>query len=176
MDIAGVVSVMPGVGVYGDIFRTVATPAAKFLKKNGLNKPTTLSATDVGKINPFFDMNYGKGLDLAPKISMDPSNGVSTQPIAGGITHDEMDLHYITGLPMLVGTYGLLPETTPGPLVSLTSDRNCYADWVTRLFKYSSGSYKIMIHIAASKRHSVRLVFYLGTDQTTQWQDCYHVS
>jgi len=173
-DIAGFLTKVPGVGVYADLFGTVAAPMSKFLKQRGLNKPTTLAMTDVGKINPFADMNYGKGMSLVPKFAMDPSNGISTQPVVGGVTHDEHELHYIAGTPMLIGTYGLLPGTTPGPVCTFGTDRNCYCDWITRLFKFWSGSFKVQIHIAASKRHSVRLVFYLGPEDSVNWQDCYH--
>lgn len=175
-DVAASLSTVPLVSPYANIFSTVSRPVSGLLKKFGLSKPTTVAMTDVGKINPFADLNYGSGLDLAPKIAMSPENGISTESVVGGIDVDEMDLHYIAGTPQCIRQTVVSASTPPFSLGNLiATNTNAYCDIVSRMFYYHSGTYKFKFYITASQFHSVRLVFYLSTNTTyTHWENCYH--
>lgn len=143
----------------------------------GLSKPTTVAMTNVNKINPFSDINYGKGIDLAVKLAMDPENGISTQPNVGGISEDEMTLAHIAGTPMIVQQVSFVEGTPASQLVSLTRNGNQTAGYVDRLsdmFFFKSGSYKIKMYITASLFHSVRFVIWMADTPSSPWQNCYH--
>jgi hypothetical protein len=150
----------------------------------GLSKPSSDSRTDVMKINPFSDFNNANGVDLSVGIGFDPDNGISTQPVVGGISIDELELKYIVGTPML----SLIQTITNSPLPFIianiapgsvgTALTLVYVDWITNLFVYASGSYKFKGYFCASQMHAVRVVFYLtdagSTANTVEWQDCNH--
>jgi len=121
---------------------------------------------------------YGKGVSTAEKYAMDPEAGISTAPIVGGIDYDEMDLGYVMGTPMMTSQFGLVAATG----VTLVASTNpaallgqyTYVDFVSRNFQFCSGSYKFRTYITASTMHSVKLVFYLATDSSQDWQSCYY--
>jgi len=109
---------------------------------------------------------------------MDPEASISTEPIVGGISYDEMDLQYVVGTPMLTSSFAMV-EGTPATVVGTTSPyalmgQYTYVDFVARNFRYISGSYKFKAYITASQMHSVRVVFFLSILGTSDWQDCYH--
>lgn len=145
----------------------------------GLSKPTTQSMTDVGKINPYSDLNYGKGVDCGVKLAMDPENGISTQLSVGGVSVDEMLLTRLLGTPSRVSQTGWLATTPPGKICNLgpfEDVQSAIVDDVTRFFKYWQGSYKIKLYIAASQFHRVRMVLWISdsVDSATQYMNCYH--
>ena len=96
-DIVSVVKNVPFIGQYGSMFEGITRPAASMARRLGLSKPTTLALTEVGKINPYVDINQGRGLDLAPKFGFDPSNRISTIPNVGSQSVD--DLRLMLGVP-----------------------------------------------------------------------------
>jgi len=178
----------PGVGTitapsqaqtYLDTFTTYAAPAAAFLGLLGLSKPTTTNVGSITKVNPFTDLVYGKGLDTGPKLAMDPENGITTQPVVGGIGVDEMELLRLIGTPMMISQNSFLEATTAQVLCvcgPFDGQAICYVDWVTRLFDYRRGSYKFKFYITASLFHSVRMVFWFSdnVDTAPNWQACLH--
>jgi hypothetical protein len=176
--VSSVLSSVPFVGPYAALATGGLSLAGGAAKMLGLDKPTTLNNTQVIKVDPHWHINYGSGLDLAPKASTFPECAITTTPNVGGQTADEMDLHYIAGTPTLVAIVGLTP--TSGTVIIARSNINeyCYCDTVAGLFKYWSGSIKIKCYITASKFHSVRLVFWLSENDATairtDWQECYH--
>jgi hypothetical protein len=178
-DIASSVKTVPFLSPYADMFNSIAQPAASMLKRIGLSKPTTTAMTQVGKINPYVDINQGEGLDLAPKLGFCPTNGISTVPNVGGQSVDEMELLYVAGTPQIsnhifVG-YSHIGHTFDVYNISPLADLD-YMDNINALFSYSSGSIKVGLYIFASKYHSVRLVFWLNqnNDVATHWENCYH--
>ena len=179
-DIASVVKNVPFTAQYAAMFEQVARPAASMLSRIGLSKPTTTAMTEVGKINPYVDINQGEGLDLAPKLGFNPNNGISTIPNVGGQSVDEMELLYVAGTPMLddIVAPGYTEEGHTYTIFehSDLEDTLPYMDQVNRLFAYHSGSTKVGVYIVASKYHSVRLVFWINNtvNPAAKWEDCYH--
>jgi len=168
---------IPYAGLFRRVARTVETGlgVAAML---GLNKPTSVVAPTLTTINPVGSFAYGKGIDLIKKYTMDPEASISTEPIVGGISYDEMDLQYVVGTPMLTSSFAMV-EGTPATVVGTTSPyalmgQYTYVDFVARNFRYISGSYKFKAYITASQMHSVRVVFFLSILGTSDWQDCYH--
>jgi len=176
-DIASAVSTVPFLSPYAEMFNSVAKPASSIFKRIGLSKPTTTAMTQVGKINPYVDINQGEGLDLAPKLGFCPTNGISTVPNVGGQSIDEMELLYVAGTPQLSDILGILYSSVGSTTQLLTSPAGSdYQDNVNSLFAYYAGSTKVGLYIIASKYHSVRLVFWLNQTDTpaTNWANCYH--
>jgi hypothetical protein len=178
-DVASSVATIPFMSPYASMFNSVAKPATSMFRRIGLSKPTTTAMTQVGKINPYVDVNQGEGLDLAPKLGFCPTNGISTIPNVGGQSVDEMELLYVAGTPQIseylspgyadIGTtFDLFAHSSLAP--------PDYMDVVNSMFAYSAGSMKVGLYIFASKYHSVRLVFWInqGTNTGTHWENCYH--
>jgi hypothetical protein len=176
-DVAGFLTAAPYVGNFAALFTAVAKPASYIAKEMGLDKPLSTALTEVTKVNTYADFNLGKGLSTVPTMAMDPENCVTSVPIVGGISTDEMDLSYIVGTPMLVDMATVSQFTTVPQLISnLDTDRNCYCDYICRMFDSFSGSMKFMLYITASSFQTARLVFWLCTPAAgTAWQDCYHM-
>jgi hypothetical protein len=178
-DVASIVECVPFVSPYASMFNAIAKPATSMFRRMGLSKPTTTAMTQVGKINPYVDINQGEGLDLAPKLGFCPTNGISTIPNVGGQSIDEMELLYVAGTPQLsdyiAPGYSSIGTTFELFDVSSLASPD-YMDTVNSLFAYSAGSMKVAIYIFASKYHSVRLVFWInqGTSTGTHWENCYH--
>jgi len=143
----------------------------------GLSKPSSVDMSQITKINPNSDISYGKGVDKSTKIAMDPENQISTEPLVGGIGLDEMSLAYIAQNPMLINIQDFNDDSPPVKIA--TCDRNdvrlCHVDWLSRQFKYVSGSYKFRFYITASLMHAVRAVIYLSDTNSAAWENCYHV-
>ena len=157
----------------------IMTVAAMF----GLSKPVTNARTDVVQVQPLQSFANGDGIDHSVKLGMSVENGIDMQPIVGGSNEDEMNLLKIVMTPMLLITQALVAGTpaTPlapvGPQVELSGPwHTTYVDWVSKLFKYVSGSYKFKIYITASLMQAIRLVFFLSDDPTNEqdWMNCYH--
>jgi hypothetical protein len=179
-DSAGKVSTVPIVGGYASSLSNMARVGAGMAKMVGLDKPTTLATTQVGKINPYIDIN-SCGIDLAPKLGFDPSNGISTVPNVAGHSFDEMTLLHYAGIPQIgdylaigpgsIGqTYELFPESS--------YDSPLYMDVINSLFAYHRGSMKVGMYMFATPFHSARLAFWINDSTTptgTHWEDCYHV-
>jgi hypothetical protein len=147
----------------------------------GLSKPRTVAATQVNKINPFSDINTGKGIDLSMTLGFDPENQISTVPNVAGISVDEMDFRQLCGTPVLSNIITFSPGGTP--IVVAFPDfipfrrfgtYGDFTDWIASNFVYVSGSRKVKIYIRASQFHSARFVFYLADSETRGWQNCYH--
>jgi hypothetical protein len=174
--LAGNLSCLPFVGDSAKMASLVAKGSSRVFKMMGLSKPTSTAATQIMRINPNSDLNYGKGVDLAPKMAMDPENAISTNPIVGGIDADEMNLSFVMQTPRLINIITELPASTPIAIMRMTRyDANvCYVDQIAQLFKYWSGSFKCKVYITASLMHAVRLVFYMGRGVNADWQTCYH--
>jgi hypothetical protein len=178
-DVASAVSSVPFISPYAEMFNSVAKPASSMFKRIGLSKPTTTAMTQVGKINPYVDINQGEGLDLAPKLGFCPTNGISTVPNVGGQSIDEMELLYVAGTPMM-GEIQAVGFDNVGDTFEILSTSSLssydYMDNVNALFSYSAGSTKVALYIFASKYHSVRLVFWLNQSSipASNWANCYH--
>lgn len=173
---------IPFVAPYATTFKRLSKPASSFAKMLGLNKPTTTAVTQVGKINPFVDLSSGKGLDLAPKLAMDPENQISTMCNMAGMAHDEMDLVTLAGTPMfttamtMTNATGAQFLTYLAPVYGGGNDYPTYVDFVAQNFNWVSGSLKFKFYITASLFHSARFVFWLTNDSVTggNWENCYH--
>jgi len=94
---------------------------------------------------------------------------------------DEMDISYVTSIPMLVSVSNISSTTTSsvelspvGPAPADVDGYLCYVDYVTHMFTHYSGSYKFKAYIFASQMHSVRLAFYVAPTLTSNWDDIYH--
>jgi len=175
--LAGLVGTMPLAAPYADTFSVLASTGASVAKMYGLSKPTTEAMTQVGKINPFSDIASGKGIDTGIKLAMDPENQISTKPIVGGISADEMELRHIAGTPMLTRVISYLPNSSSAQIATTSpfDDNMCFVDFLSRNFAYISGSYKYKVYITASNFHTVRGVFWLSdTSANSDWADCYH--
>jgi hypothetical protein len=150
----------------------------------GLSKPKTTDAVTINKINPFCDINTGAGVDFSSTLGMDPENAISTLPNVAGCTTDEMDFKQFCGTPVLVRIQQFsqgnsTPQTLAFPNFQKgqPGDDFCgYAEMLSNMFLYVSGSKKVKIYITASLYHSARFVLYL-TDSSTSavWQNCYHM-
>lgn len=175
--LASYVEDVPLIGSYARTLKKIARPAAAVTKMLGLSKPTTVNTTQIIKIDPNNGMNYGKGIDVCVKIAMDPENQISTQPVVGGVSEDEMLLRYIAGTPQMVHSSTWLEASTPLVIMNTSRfDNNpTFVDNVSRLFKYISGSYKLKIYITASLMHAVRMVFWLTDSSGSDWVNCYHI-
>jgi hypothetical protein len=176
--IAGVISDTPIVAPYTNTFKIGAKAVSGVTKMVGLDKPSSVAMGTIMKINPFLDFSFGRGIDNSIKLAMDPENQISTRPVVGGITQDEMQMSYILGTPSLVSTVAFNSSTSPTILANLgPADQNItYVDFVTANFQYYSGTYAFKFYITASKFHNVRGVFYLSDDGTAQaWENCYHM-
>lgn len=176
----GAIKVPKFIRPYVDMFKTVAENVVTGLAVGsmiGLNKPTTSEIPGRAQLHGCPNYSAGKGIDLANKFAMDPEAAISTEPIVAGIDYDEMDLAYVMGTPQMTSQFGLV-AATPDTLVATTSpfalmSQYTYVDFVTRNFRFCSGSYKFKCYITASMMHSVRLVFYLS-QAPTDFQDCYY--
>lgn len=168
---------LPLIGPYADIYTAGAKTTAQVMRMLGLSKPTTSDITQVSKINPFSDICYGKGIDTSIKMSMDPENQISTEPVVGGINMDEMKLTTVVGMPQLSNIVSFLPGSSQLRVVSASpfETESTFVDFVSRNFEYLSGTYKIKIYITASLFHNVRGVFWLcDSEDSTDWANCYH--
>lgn len=143
------------------------------------NKPTTDRNAQIIKFNTNFDMNYGHGYDTTVKIANDPENQVGEAADIGGISEDEMDLHYIVGTPKLVKIVVFKrTDVTPFQImecyVPAMPTNYAYVDYICQMFKFCSGSLKCKVYIQASMFHAVRGVVYLANKSTADWTNCYH--
>jgi len=177
--IAGLVKNVPFASSYASAIETTLSGAAKVTKMMGLSKPSTLAITDIGKINPFADINQGQGLDMSIQLGFDQANGISTIPNVGGQSADEMNLRYVAGTPQLADKWfpdiGDVGETLG--FFSLGDLANpVYMDHINSLFHYHSGSVKVGFYIYASRYHNVKLAFWLNRadSASSNWQDCMH--
>lgn len=162
--------------VFGSGGKKIAAEAGMFAAM-GLSKPTSVQHGQVVSINNNYGISYGKGIDTAPKIAMDPENQISTMPVVAGVGVDEMQLAYIMGTPMLVNVTPIFIDTPQYQIATL--DRNdaqiTFVDWISRMFRFCSGSYKFKIYITASLMHAVRAVFYISDNAGDDWENCYHL-
>lgn len=174
--VTGILSNIPLISPYASMASSITGMAGHMAKLAGLTKPTTTAVTDVIKVDQNFGINYGKGLDMAPKAAMDPENCLSTEPNVGGISQDFMDLHALAGLPVITSILQLQPNSGTQVVATAHISDYCYCDKLAQLFRYWSGSFKVKVYITASTFHSIRLVFWLGFgDGTqTQWMNHYH--
>jgi len=168
--------VKPFVGMFNRIAKPLET-AALVATMFGLSKPTTVEPPKIVALDATNGFAYGKGIDLSKKYAMDPEAGVSTAPVLGGIDADEMDLSYIVSTPMMTSQYALI-NGSPITLVGTSNPyallaQYTYVDFVTRNFRFCSGSYKFCAYITASTMHAVKLVFYVAKNSSTDWQNCY---
>lgn len=177
--IAGLVKSVPFVSSYASAIEQTLNGASQVTKMMGLSKPATLAITDIGKINPFADINQGQGLDMSIQLGFDQANGISTTPNVGGQSADEMSLRYVAGTPQLADK--LFPDigsvNTTYPFFKLGNLANpVYMDHINSLFQFHSGSVKVGFYIYASKYHNVKLVFWLNRANSTSnnWEDCMH--
>jgi hypothetical protein len=179
-DTAAKIRNIPIVGGYAKSVGYAASIGAALAKRVGLDKPTTLAMTQVGKINPYADINTC-GMDLAPKLGFDPSNAISTVPNVAGHSYDEMSLNYVAGIPQ-IGDYLSIGPSSIGQTFQMFPDSSfdvpLYMDVINSLFAYHSGSMKAGLYMFATPFHSARLVFWINdTDIVpgpTHWEDCYH--
>lgn len=171
-------SAVKTVKLVGNTMANIAIGAAEnalMLAMLGLSKPTTMNVSTIITDNPNFNMNNGNGIDTLPKIAVDNENAISTAPNVGGITADEMTLTYIASTPSLVNIAIFVAGSTPSVICSTGMDANmAFVDHLKSQFWYSYGSTKVKVYITASIFHSVRLVFYLAVDSTSDWRVCYH--
>lgn len=174
-DVAGGLSMLPTPAApFAALFSGGAKAVSTGLKMFGLDKPTTVSH-NMNQHNPFFNWNYGQGVDTAPKISTNPESCITSQPVVGAITADEMDLKYITMTPVMTGVAILNPTSTAVTLCNFTPVDKCYCDIVANWFSYWSATVKVKLYITASTFHSVRLALYFNSSASaTSWPDCYH--
>jgi hypothetical protein len=172
--IASVLESVPFVAPYAKVFKGASSKVSKFAKMFGLSKPNTLSLTDVHKMNPYSDMNAGRGIDSAIKMAHDQENAISTSPDVCYTTSDEMDLQYICCTPALVQRETYV-STDDAKAVGLTAlNQKCFLDMFSQAFKYQSGSIRFRFYISASTFHNISAVLWLGTDARDSWADCYH--
>lgn len=175
--ISGSLSTVPFVAPYAGLVTTVASGASAAFKMAGLSKPTTLDLANVCKVSPFSDMNSGRGIDTSVKMAMDPENAISTVPVVGGMGTDEMTLLSVVCTPQLINTVNFLEGSSATEIMNAGpyDTNSCFVDFVSRNFKYFSGSYKVKVYITASLFHAVRGVFWLAVDElSTDWATCYH--
>lgn len=177
-DLIGSLSTIPFVAPLAGLYDAFSKPAQGLLKIAGLDKPTSLARTDVVKYNPYSDIANARGIDTCAKLAVDPENGITTQPVVGGVTHDEMDLTYIAGTPVLLNTQTFGVASAIGSQVEiftsdLTQNEWSYPHFLVGLARWYSGSPKIKVYITASNFHSARIVFYYSNTNTS-WQNCYH--
>jgi hypothetical protein len=139
----------------------------------GYDKPTDVRPAT--NLNPYAGMGMSSGLSYSEKFAINAENAVTTDAITGGQSVDEMQLSYIKGTPMLTRIVQLNDDSPTLQISGLDSDEKCYADLLTRFFKFHSGSYKFKIYINASKYQTIRLVFFISaSSNTTDWQNCIH--
>lgn len=177
-DIIGTLSTIPFVAPLAGLYSAFSKPTQGLLKIAGLDKPTSLARTDVVKYNPYSDIANSRGIDTSAKLAVDPENGITTQPVVGGVTHDEMDLSYIAGTPVLMNIQTFSAADAIGTqkevfTTNLKAVEWSYPHFLVGLAQWWSGSPKIKLYIMASNFHSVRVVFYYS-NANTQWQNCYH--
>lgn len=168
---------VPLLSTYANAITSVSKPMTSLSKMMGLSKPMTQSVAQSTVIDFMYDTNYGKGLNGAMKMAMDPENAISTEPNLGGVSEDEMLLTHIVGTPTLITSLPFTSLTGTTALIAFadTSSYANFCDFVCESFYYYAGSYKVKIYITASLMHNVRLVFYLAdTAYGTDWQQCYH--
>ena len=177
-DIVGSLSSIPFVAPLAGLYDAFSKPTQSLLKIAGLDKPTSLARTDIVKYNPYSDIANARGIDTSSKLAVDPENGITTQPIVGGVSHDEMDLTYIAGTPVYMETQQFTAADAIGFqrqlfTTDLKSVEWSYPHFLVGLAQWWSGSPKIKIYIMASNFHSVRIAFYYS-NANTSWQNCYH--
>lgn len=173
--IAGSVSNAPFVSNYASGVHTFSRQAAKLARMVGLNKPMSLASTTVARINPFQNMNYGRGIDTGVKLAIDPENAISTSLTTGGNAVDEMNLNYIAGTPCLVDVYPIVAGSVPIAIYGPHHTEPTILRFLKGNFQYWSGSTKLKVYITASQFHTVRMVFWLQDNLTArEWADCYH--
>jgi hypothetical protein len=171
-------SAIKTVKLVGSTMANVAIGAAEnalMLAMLGLSKPTTMNVSTMVTQNPNFNINNGNGIDTLPKIAVDNENAISTAPNVGGITADEMSITYIASTPSLVSIVAFLPASYPIAICSTGIDANLtFVDHIRLQYWYWYGSIKVKSYITASIFQSVRLVFFLAVDSTSDWRVCYH--
>jgi hypothetical protein len=74
---------------FASLAQSLGPTVSGLFKAVGLNKPATVSAQQPFYEDPFADMPYGKGLDTARKLSLDPDARVTVQKNIAG-TDDPM--------------------------------------------------------------------------------------
>lgn len=172
---------LPFIGSYANNFRTFTRPAVNFSNMAGFDKPTSLNVSQIMKINPFSDMANGKGIDLAPKLCLDPENHISSAPDLAGISHDEMKLTTIAGTPKLYDITALT-STSVGSLDvynvatgdTLTADKVGFFDFIANNFDAWSGSIKVKMYFTCPIMNNAKIVFYISDDPDADWMQVYH--
>lgn len=165
---------VPFVAPFASVYSSIASPVAGIFKMFGLSKPTTEAIVSLTKINPFSDLSYGKGIDTTMKLSMDPENQISTEPVVGGIPVDEMNLDYIFGTPVMVSSISIAHTDLKPQILSHGNTTSAFVDFISSHMAYASGSYKFKLYITASMFHAARAVIYLAMESTDLWEECYH--
>lgn len=175
---SGIMRFVHGAGEIANTAMTVMAAAAMF----GLSKPSTLARTDVVQVQPMQGYANGKGIDYAVKLGMSNENSIGTAPVVGGRPCDEMNIVEIVSTPMLIASHAVLPDTEPlpvapiGPQIEGGPFKFAYVDYISDMFAFISGSYKIKVYITASQMQAVKGVFYLTDDETDDmdWRNSYH--
>jgi hypothetical protein len=171
--------VKAGVRVF-DFFSTYGPTIMGGLGMLGLSMPTSVAAVEPIRSGIHHDLVYGKGLSYVPKLAMDPENGISTEPVVGGISVDEMTFEHMLGTPAMNSNTTWIQGSSPGILLNLGpygEQYQTFVDLITQQFAFHSGSYKAKLYITASHYHTVKMVFWLTDDPATStaWQDCYYI-
>lgn len=134
-------------------------------------KKSELPRMTVGKIDPGFDINNGVGKESITKFAMDPNNSLNSNVSIMGVDKDEMSLLGIAGTPMLARSVTvnssdtIIPKFLTAPWLY---NEGTYVDTVSNWFRFSSGSQKILLDIAATQYHDVEIVVYLTNDQLAE--------
>jgi hypothetical protein len=175
---ATLASNLVNVPIAGDYFKAAAATgktAAKVFSMIGLDKPTTLAATQITSNQPNWNDTTAKGISRVAKYAQDPENAISTKPNVGGISVDEMSFDYVCNTPQLVWTKTLTPTSVLEEISTLTFNEGVYCDHVANMFQHANMTFKFYLYFVASRFHSARFVVWINTSLTsTSWEDCYH--
>jgi len=163
------------VGSYCSALLDTAGKVAATAAILGLDKPATLNTATVNTVNPHWNTSLGKGISSAPIYGFDPEQGISREPIPGGIQCDEMDLRYIAGTPCLVTITNWVRGSTAIQIGTTGIDANlAYCDHLKAQHAYWHGSHKFKCYIVAGIFQNVRFVFYWATSVSADPQLVYH--
>jgi len=183
----GVRTIAPIVGMADPEFAPIAMIAGQvagaltpIFKSLGMNKPSTLRAQQWTMDNYTADMFYGKGLDAAPKLALNPEAEVAVTPGLAGDSTPQPDVLDLCRKPSLRAVYTMTNAANPinVPIVIPLHPAECpallsdclaptnVAYW-SSMFKYWRGSLKLMFLFNCSSFMTCRVRIVHNLAQST---------
>lgn len=163
------------------IVENAISKAVNFAETIGLDKPTTIAATERVDKQLAPDFCFGDGLDMSNMLALDPQNRVTINPRLFAETSEAMDYLAIARKPSLYTLGNFDSASVEGALVGIwpvtpslchkgTPDyfSPTYLAYISSPFTFWNGSLKYMFYFSASQFSTARIrISWLPSEPTS---------